>query len=173
MAVGSLTGEAVAQMEADLHEAHDAVIRLQRQVALLEMDNASVKDRNRVLQYERDDAVIQCAEMRAIMEQVSAGLVSGLSRMKQTKRGRQERQIEADHQDDPPPSFSDAHRPAPNKQVDHAAAISEKLLRPQTIDENLADQDPRLPKLGYPEGDPLVQMHNLLGTDRRTTRAIR
>jgi hypothetical protein len=86
-----MTGEAVTRMEADLTAARFEVENLRRANALQEMELSQLRRVKMTLRAERDEAMIKCAEMRTIMEQVSAGLITGLHRMDFTKRQREER----------------------------------------------------------------------------------
>ena len=103
MSTKNLTGEAVQQMEADLHVAELELQSLRRQNALLDLDASHLRSQVLTLQSERDDAMIKCAEMRMIMESVSSGLVAGLGRMKFTARQRQERTLNVNDQQDRTP----------------------------------------------------------------------
>jgi len=102
MAIG-FTGEAVQQIEADLHAATIENESLRRTNALQEMELAHLRAQNVKLRADCNTEMIRCAEMRTIMEQVSAGLVSGLQRMNFTRRQRQERELGVNNEDDRSP----------------------------------------------------------------------
>lgn len=142
-----LTGEMVQQMEIDLHASMIEVDSLRRSTALQEMELSHLRHRNVVLQAERDNALIKNAEMRTLMEQVSSGLVMGLSRMKFTERQRQERDLGVHSEKDPTP------------------------FQPESIEVTVPKEEPkvlsidsRLPRVDFPGDDNnLRAMHKILG----------
>jgi hypothetical protein len=146
-------------MEADLYAATIENQNLQRANALMDMELTHLRSQLVVLQSERDDAMIKCAEMRTIMESVSSGLVTGLGRMKFTQRQRQERVLGVNDQSDrtpytPPAEELPEPAPAPllrspslTREVRRAAEMIAPAtpFRPGRVDPTLADRDPRLP----------------------------
>jgi hypothetical protein len=177
----TLTGEAVSQMEADLHAATTRVNSLERSNALLDMENGLLRRSEAKARFERDEALTQCAEMRTIMEQVSSGLISGLSRMGFTKRQRQERELGVGGPDSPfRSSEGDQYVGKPAPQADHAAGLAERLMvpmeegRPNRVDQSLADRDSRLPKLTPVNMDEVRDREALAQiNDRLASRAAR
>lgn len=76
----------VAQLEADCARLGNENSRLVTNCALLQMERDQLKQQVSQLQRERDDAIIKSTQMHTIMENVSAGLVAGLTKMNERER---------------------------------------------------------------------------------------
>ena len=166
------TANEVAQMEADLVELQTLCKSQDTTIAMLEAENDALRKEVARIRLAHDHELRRSVSMRTIMEQVSSGLIAGLQRMSRQEQVEQERRlgVNTDTETDRKPLFLQQQpsappeeKPLPRVACSVARNFASSIGRmadaaPKDMTDAtgrvLADADPRLPPMDYPEHDP-------------------